>query len=423
MKPFTQLRLVAFAALLLVAALPSRAQDPLQESTPSKPADATQSPDEPEAEQAPDLTAFGDLITGRWSLYGGTSLSQEYNDKVFNNPFFVRSDNISRMSGNLSVATQKKHFRIEANYATDYTLNSKYDQRNAFSQQFTTNLKFDFSGRTNLTISSSFNQASASSFRPYSLQLVNDVIEPIYNPDAPQLNSDVTALGTTFALKHSFNSRFEMTLTAGGNLVRIGARNSLTNTLLYRAQNYSSDGKIGLSYRVTPSTKIGVSLNESYLVLGQLNTHAHADSAEATLEHDFHDGWKVNIAVGPSFRLNQPTSGKQRLQNGISYNAGVNRKFRTWSFGGSVDHGNNLTGLNNSLSSTSASAFGSHQLWRHWELQGTFAYNLKDNYVGGGNSQLEAYSVSSGLSYAYSRNAHATFTHSYTNQAGFIPLV
>jgi hypothetical protein len=361
-------------------------------------------------------TIFGEPFRGHWTFSGDARATQQYDDNVFPGNSLRLSDNVSDFSLRVSAAIRTKHLTFQAHYLPQYTLHAKYDQSNTFSQQYSQELTYKLSARTNLGWSSAVSRIETGSNSPFLLvQFAPDNAAPVFFPEALQQNTNMLFTSTSLTASHQFTARWSMNAAITGAFTKFTTSSSTPLFANLANESFQTGGSMGIDYTITSGKKVGFQLNDSYA--GFLNPSAHQNyqSALVTYSQALPGKFFLSVGAGPSFSSVQ-ASASSVGSGELSYaaNASLSRVVRGYNVGLSFIRGSQLGAIQGTIATMSSSINASKNFGRRWNSGASFSYSqLRTLDL---RQQSESYASTASIGYALSSDLQLLLRYSYVNQ-------
>ena len=383
-------------------------QSQAQMPTDNQPA-ADDNAQEPEAPR----NFFGEAIGGHFMVDGEASFRQSYDDNAFASSLFRFSDNVSMFSGRISWSVQQRRMVFQAHYAPSYRMNARFDNRNAFSQQISGAVQYDFSGRSQMDWSVSFADASTNGAPPFSFATVNGTQVPVFHPDLIQPDVRVQSLRSGVSLTHKFTARSGVSMGLHGGWSSFSGLNNSALPAGRSRDNYTAGAVAAWNYEIVAGKKIGVEVGSTYFGFIEPSLHSFYQTAKARYEQKVIGGLQFSVGAGPSFRVGQ--SGGD-VRTGYVFDVGLSKLTARGSFGGQYGNDERLGTTLGGFTSSHAVVYVSRNFHRRWVGGGSFTYsrNRSPNFP----DILEGYAAAAHLGYSLTPSLQLDGGYNYVNQSG-----
>src|SRR5579864_1551498 len=208
-------------------------------------------------------TWFGDPFRGHWTFNGEVKASQEYDDNVFPATTLRLSDNVSDFLLRLSAGIKTKRLTFQAHYLPEYLLHVKYDQSNSMSHQYSQDLAYKWSARTDLGWTASASRIESGASSPFLLvQFAPDNAAPVFFPEALQQNTNILTTSSTFTMTHRFSQRVTMKSAISGTWSRFSSFNSTPLIPNLSTEAFQAGASVGWDYGVAHGKSVGLELKD-----------------------------------------------------------------------------------------------------------------------------------------------------------------
>ena len=374
---------------------PGTASAELQASTDDKSGDQTAKPNN---------DFFGQALSGHWSFTTELDFNQEYDDNIFSQPTIRLGDSVSRIGGRVSGGVQKKRLRAQFHYYPNYVKYAKYSDRDALSHQYVHEIGYKFSGHSDMNWTLTASRAPGYTNSPFTLMQFQDVVLPVFRPDALQSNATILNASTDVNFKHSFTAKDTISVDLQGNYVQFSADNGVPLAPGFAAKSFSNGATVRWEDEVVPKKKIGLEAGEQYFGFLSPASHSNYQFVKLRYSQSFGHGFQFTIGAGPGRRERQlsATFGSGTDQLDYAIDASLTKTGQRGSLGVTYSRGTQLGLTQGSLASDSLSASAMRQVGRRWHLGAGFSYSQSSTESAAFVGTTNAYAANGDITYQFS---------------------
>jgi hypothetical protein len=363
-------------------------------------------------------TFFGESFAGHWTLDAETNVSQEYDDNVFSSNLIRLSDNATRFSMRMSAAVQKKRLRVQIHYFPNYVLYAKYSDRNSWTHQYSHEILYKSSNRTDWGWSLSASRSPSSSNSPFQFVDFSGVVLPVFHPEALQSNATIFNANSSLTWSHKFSARNTLNVSLQGNVVRFYETAGAPLSALSAQKSFSTGVDLKWESEIVPRRKLGLEVGDTYFGFLDPGSHSHYQFLKGRFSQDFSRGFKFSVGAGPSSqeRQIQPGISAALRQTGYAVDASLTKTSQNHTLGVTYNHGSQLGQTQGGLSSDTVAVSAMTRILKKWRASGGFSYSRSSSATILQQGTTDSYSPNSTLEYQFSPEFSATAGYSYINQ-------
>lgn len=374
-------------------------------------------PPSPFGEKRGKKTMFGEAIGGHWTLGGSVTSSAMWNSQARPASAIAGAgeDYIQQFGARVTASIFGKRLRYEAHYMPEYAYYHEFDSQNAMSHSFTQDLAWRMTERVDMVWTLDARKFAS-----------NQLIGGFYagaagvplvgsNLQAAEQNQDVINSNTSVLLTYTRTSADRYTLRLSSGMSHFSGTNVGGSTAELQ---FSHSATVGWSHTFDSGRRtLGVEATQSYF--GFIRPNRHQQNQNAKVRYSQRLPWKLqaSIGVGPSFSHNQPQlSTPADFQIGWALDASLDREFERWAVGLSYNHGEQLSLIQQSITSDQITArvtraFGRQKRWTATANAGfTRAQRqVAAGYLDGGTGGFV-------LTYRINRNLNFNANYTYLHQ-------
>jgi hypothetical protein len=361
---------------------------------------------------------FGQALSGHWVFTTEFNFSQEYDDNIFAQPTIRFGDNVSRIAARFSGGVQKKRLRAQFHYYPNYVKYAKYADRDALSHQYMHEIGYKFSGHTDLNWTLSAMRAPGYTNSPFTLMQFDDVVLPVFRPDALQSDATILNASTGVSWKHSFTARDTVSVDLTGNYVQFSSDNGVPLAPGIATKSFSNGATVRWEDEFIPKKKIGLEAGEQYFGFLDPASHSNYQFVKVRYSQSFGRGYQFSIGAGPGRRERQPSATFGSEADSIDYaiDASLTKTGPRGSLGIIYNHGSQLGLTQGSLGSDSISATAMRRVGRRWHLDAGFSYSQTSTESATFVGTSDAYAANGDIGYQFTPDFGITAGYSYILQ-------
>lgn len=380
--------------------------------------DQKQNPSDVQVEPGPESASeprsiFGESMASRFTIVTAASAQGEYDDNIFSSGSLRMSDWVTRLSGRITATLQRKHSLFELHYLPGYTLYSEFSDRNSYNQQGILMWDQQFTAATGMRLNGDVSDYSNASLPQYTLVPQGRTFVPVFAPGGLQTNTRVLASTTNWTLNHKFSGTSAMWVGINGETTSFRNEFGLNGVSpLLASDTYAVGGTLGWNREVTPGRTIGVEVGHRYFGFQTPASHNNYSYAKLRFEQKFHQQYTFSVGAGPAVSRILG----QDWHPDYAIDAGLTRQTKGTTIGVNFSHETRLSNFQGALGATTATASIGLRGLRHWTTTSTFGFSR--NAIIGNLGDLDTYSGSQRIGYAFSPSWEVFTSYSHVSQMG-----
>lgn len=387
-----------------------------QETASAKTKDRTL-PESPFGERRDKKSMFGEAIGGHWTVAGSVTSSAMWNNNALPPGTLAASqdDYVQQFGARVSVSRFGKKVRYEAHYMPEYSYYHNLSSQNSMSHSFVQDVAFRVSEALDIVWTLDGRKFAS-----------NQIIGGLYaglpavtlagsNLQATQQNQDVINSNTAvaFLFRPGAANSFSLRLGSGVSQFRGANVGGATAEI-----QYSHTGSLGWTHTFSGGRKtFGVEATQSYFGFVGPNRHQQNQTAKLRYSQELPGRLRASIGAGPSFTQAQPAgAARPDLQISWAVDGSLDRQFEVWGVGVSYIHGEQLSLIQESVTTDQFSARVSRTFGRQkrWNTSVNAGFTRSKRPIASG--YLDGATGNFVLGYRINRNLDFNASYTYLHQ-------
>ncbi len=379
-----------------------------------------QTPEQPAPEEDVEpgkgkLSEFGEALAQFWSVSSAFQATQSFDDNIFLNNNFRKSDTATKLSGRVTVAYRRQHTRFEASYLPEFNIYQRYEPLNYSSHHYMQSLRHDFTKRLELHWNAGVSQTPSRGGLPFKAINFGGYRFNVYSPEVLSDGLNLLHFSNRVGLTYRMSPRWKVIADLDGASTHFSVRGSPALSPVSKDVIFSVGGTLGAEYSMNANQSVGFNVRETYFGSVAPTGHHHQQTFSATFDRKLPRNFRIHLSAGPGIT---ERAGVDPLVSAF-FVATLQRQLKRSSFAISFDRSSQVGLLQDSVTGYGGSARANWSIGRKWTTGVGATYHRSEGATG--THLLESISGNAQIGYRLSSHISPYLNYGYIQQKNLVP--